>query len=322
MLCAWTMDCDTGNRVTLNDWEPPRTLDDTQPREAAVVGELLDEPRRGCGNTLLSGLVLVVLLAMGLATVTFAGVAGWRDGGIARQTQRAVALAGTLDRQATLGWQDLENRQYELAFYRCDYVATLRPTYPEMRACISTAQAGLNATSTPTATRTLTPATPTPSFTPPPEGSGAFSTEELFARGQEAMRRADYESAMSWLEALRALDANFQRREVEQMLLTTYQALGSQYRFEGRLGEMIVVIRKALRIDPLRDTDWAFTVNAAELYLSARSHLDAGNVALAAQVFRNLMSIAPTFSTDTRTLACRAFAAAGDSASMSQFNCQ
>jgi tetratricopeptide (TPR) repeat protein len=279
-----------------------------------------DEGRRGCGNPLLVGLVAVMLLVMAVATIVLAGIAGWRDGGIARQTQRAAALAATLDRQATLGWQDITNQQYALAFSRCDYVVTLQPFYPEMHACMSTAQAALNATSTPTITPTpvLPTLTPAPSLTPP---TGGFSPEELLARGQEAIRRTDYESAMGWLEALRALDATYRRQEVEDALVQIYQALGQQYRFEGRLSEMVNVIEKALKIRPLTGTDWGFTVDAAKLYMSARGYLDAGNNALAAQVFARLMATAPTFSSDTKVLACKAFAAAGDTASAQKYGC-
>ena len=313
--------------------EPEPTLEDTQPRIVEAVAEDWEEPRRGCGSRLLVALVVLILMGMALVTFALAALAGWRDGGLIRQTERAGAVAGTLDRQATLGWQDLADGRFELAFTRCDYVATLQPGYPDIRSCVSTAQAGLNAspavTSTTTPDAAVSPApvtpspdpgSPTPSLTPPAH-PGGFSTAELFARGEEAARRSDYENAVSWLEALRALDSSYRRSEVENMLLTAYQALGSQYRFEGRLSEMVVVIRKALRINSLSDTDWAFTIDAAELYLSARGYLEAGNIPLAAQVFRTLMERAPTFSTDTKTLACRAFSEAGDTAALSQFEC-
>ncbi|MDW8300717.1 MAG: hypothetical protein RML95_15400, partial [Anaerolineae bacterium] len=258
------------------------------------------------------------LLFMFVAVVSLAGIAGWRDGGIARQTQRAIALAGTLEGQLTLAANDLVNQQYSLARGRCQYILEQQPFNRSAAACLSTAQAGLLATATPTpAPPTATP-TPLPQTPTPTRASGAFTPEELFARGQEAMRRSDWESAMSWLEALRALDGTFRRREVEDMLVTVYQALGNQYRFEGRLSEMVVVIEKALKIRALPDTDWQFTINVTKLYLSARGYLDAGNYALAAEVFTTLMEIAPNY-LNTRELACRAFNAAGDSASSARF---
>jgi tetratricopeptide (TPR) repeat protein len=293
-----------------------QNLEDTQPRRILLPDEE-ESPPSGCGNTLLIGTIALFLLFMFVAVVGLAGVAGWRDGGIARQTQRAVALAGTLEGQLTLAAADLANQQYSLARGRCQYILAQQPFNRSAAECLSTAQAGLLATATPTpAPPTVTPTAPPE--TPMPTLSGAFTPEELFARGQEAMRRSDWESAMSWLEALRALDGTFRRREVEDMLVTVYQALGNQYRFEGRLSEMVVVIEKALKIRALPDTDWQFTINATKLYLSARGYLDAGNFALAAQVFATLMEIAPNY-LNTRELACRAFNAAGDSANVARF---
>lgn len=294
-----------------------QSLEDTQPRRITLPSEE-EPPSGGCGNTLLIGTVALFLLFMFVAVVGLAGLAGWRDGGIARQTQRAVALAGTVEGQLTLAANDLANQQYGLARGRCQYILEQQPFNRSAAECLSTAQAGLLATATPTPVPPTATPTPLPETPMPTPAGGAFTPEELFARGQEAMRRSDWESAMSWLEALRALDGTFRRREVEDMLVTVYQALGNQYRFEGRLSEMVVVIEKALKIRALPDTDWQFTINATKLYLSARGYLDAGNFALAAQVFATLMEIAPSY-LNTRELACRAFNAAGDSANLARF---
>lgn len=306
------------------DQESPVSLEDTQPRKPVLPVEAQheqeEEARRGCGSTLLISLVVLGVLFMMLATVALAGVAGWRDGGLARQTQRAAALVGTLDRQATLAWEGLANKQYELSLARCEYIATLQPLYTGLITCISTARSALSATPTPTLTLTPTPPPDTPVPTPPAGGEAGYTPEALFALGQEALRRPDYEAAMGWLEALRALDGSYRRQEVEDMLVQTYLALGEQYKVERRLSEMVVVIRKALKIRSLPDTDWAFTIDVTELYLSARSHLDSGQYALAAQVFATLMERAPNY-LDTKTLACRAFSQAGASASSAKY-CQ
>lgn len=300
--------------------------EDTQPRPPITFPpppEASPAPS-GCGNSLLILTVLFVLFGICITTVGIAAFAGWRDGGVARRTQQAAAIGGTLDRQATLAWGDIGQQSYELGLARCEYISTLQPFYPNVPLCIATAQAGLNATPTPS------PAPPTP--TPPPApttapivaptpgsaNTGGISTDDLWARAQTAMQQNDTESAVAWLESLRALDVTYRRQEVEDMLINGYIALGTNYRNTGRLAEMVVVIRKALRIRPLAGTDWEFTVNATELYLSARNHYDGGNYALAAQVFARLMEIAPAY-LDTKTLACRAFQAAGDSASLGRF---
>lgn len=68
------------------DPEPERTLEDTQPRVIEAVADDWQEPRRGCGSRLLVGLVVLVLMGMALVTLALAAVAGWRDGGLMRQT--------------------------------------------------------------------------------------------------------------------------------------------------------------------------------------------------------------------------------------------
>lgn len=297
--------------------------EDTQPRPPLNIPPEPPPARAGCGNSLIVLTVLFIVFAMFVTTVGIAAFAGWRDGGVARRTQQAAALIGTLDRQATLAWGDLSQHSYQIGLTRCEYIGTLQPFYPNMPLCVATAQAGLNATATPTAlppTATPTPAPTNPPIAAPTQGgnANAFSQDDLFARAQAAMQTNDTESAVAWLESLRALDVTYRRQEVEDMLVNGYIALGSKYRNENRLSEMVIVIKKALRIRPLTGTDWAFTVDATELYLSARNHFDGGNYALAAQVFALLMERAPTY-LDGKVLACRAFQTAGDSASYAKY---
>ncbi|GAB4548122.1 MAG: hypothetical protein OHK0023_10630 [Anaerolineae bacterium] len=306
---------------------PPRGIPVMLPYQSPTPMMPFEEdvpPQRGCGSTLLGLLLTLMVLFMMVATVAIAGFAGYRDGGILRQTQRSEALVGTAQRQETLASNDLGAGQYSLARSRCEYLITLQPFNQNAVTCLATAQAGLVMTATPTPA----PPTTTPTMPPPTQptvnasgGNAGFTAEELFLRGQTAARSTEWESAIAWFEALRALDGTFRRQEVETALVEAYTALGSQYRYEARYSEMIVVIEKALKIRSLADTDWGFTVNAAKIYLSARNYLDAGSYALAAQDFARLMEIAPQFSSDTRTLACEAFSKAGDSANASRF-CQ
>jgi len=194
-----------------------------------------------------------------------------------------------------------------------------------MSACISQAQQALiGLSATPTPGPSLTPTAVPPTITPTLSASaatseGTFSREDLFVRAQSAIDHIDYESAMQYLEALRGLDANYNRKQVEDMLVQTYEALGRRYQTEGRLSEMIVVIQKALKIRPLPDTDWEFTVNATQLYLDAKGYLVAGDLKNADTVYNRLMEQAPTY-LDTKALACEAFAKAGDTKAQQTFN--
>ena len=320
------------------DAEPALTPDDTQPRPVITTLERADEGTAeegedqsagGCGNPLLVGAVVLAFLCLFVTSVGLSGYAGWRDGVQAAQSRKASTVVAQAGAQATLARQDCDEGRYELCNERCAYVATQQPSFPGMAACMSLAQIALSATPTPSSTPTVMPSTATiaPSAaasTSSPNGgatsNGQMSAEELFARGQEAFRIPDYENAMKWLEALRGLNADFHRKEVEDMLVTTYQALGGQYQYEGRLSEMIIVIKKALQIRALPDTGWEFTVSAAELYLSAKGYLDAGNYELADKVFIRLMDIAPTY-LDSKAQACKAFASAGDTGSTKKYGC-
>ena len=298
------------------DHEPDVSPDDTQPRPA-VSAQIPDEDEKPRSNRLLVVTVFLALTLMCIASITLAGVAGWRDGVSAFQTLKAATQVSYIENQEALAREDLKNERYEIAYERCKYILTLQPYYPGAAACMTTSQLMLSVTPTPTVTATPILPTPTPAPTNTP-GSGMPSAEELFIRGQTAVRDGFYEDAMKWLEALRGLDVNYRRKDVEDLLVKTYLALGDQYKFQGRLSEMVIVIKKALQIRDLSDTSWPFTINVTELYLSGRDYLNGENYALASQVFEKLMAMAPTY-LDTKDLACQAFSKAGNTAALTQY---
>jgi pentatricopeptide repeat protein len=322
------------------DHEPASTLDDTQPRPPVIVetpptvedtSPVKSETQpvqavepvepRGCGNRLLISAVLLAFFFLCVTSVGLAALAGWRDGVTDAQVHKATALVGTVGAQAALASDDCTNGRYELCKERCVYISTVQPFYPGIGNCLSTAQSALNVT--PTATATTPPTAVPPTFTPTLTASnGDFSREELFIRATQAYRTIDYESTVKWLEALRGLDANYRRQEVEDMLVVAYQALGKQYQEDGRLSEMIVAVKKALKIRPLPDTNWEFTVNATQLYLDAKGYVAAGDFGHADSVFKKLldMGISPDY-LDAKRQACQVFASAGDTAATQRYKC-
>ncbi len=304
--------------------EPPPSLEDTQPRP--VVAEPVDAapdiadaadtaeeaPAGGCSNPLLIIAVVMAFACLFVSSIGLAAYAGWRDGAESAQTKKAGTLVSYLGNQATLARGDCDEGRYELCNERCQYVATQQPSFPGMASCMTLAQLALSATPTPSATPTMLPPTPTPSQTPTANVGGLPSPEELFARSQEAIRTEDYESAMKWLEALRGRDADFRRKDVEDMLVKTYLALAGPYKVEKRFSEMIIVVKKAAKIRTL-DGDWDFTAKVAQMYLDAKAALDAQNYALADKDFSWLIENAPLWE-DTRELACKTFNLSGDTA--------
>lgn len=302
--------------------EPPIKASDTQPRRPVMPYPDADE-RRGCANPLLTTIVALMLVGMFVTMVGLAAFAGYRDGGLIRRTQNAVAVVGTMDGQATLAWQDLDSGNFELADVRCKYVIEINPQYSGMRNCISTAQAGIAAlNATPTFTPTPRPTdTPAPTLTPVPVTPTGVNAEALFIRAEEQIARQDDEAARRTLEALRGLDINFRRQQVEDKLVDVYLRLAQKYEFENRIAEMIVVISQAEKIRSLEQTKWPFTAYAAKLYLSAKGYYQAQNYPLAAQVFRNMFASGAENFLDTRKLGCDAFSKAGDTNAIAQY-CQ
>jgi tetratricopeptide (TPR) repeat protein len=296
---------------------PPPALDDTQPRPALTLPP--EEEPRGCANPLLVTLVALALIGMFVTMVALAAFAGYRDGGITRQTQKAVALDGTLNGQATLAWADLERGNFEVADARCKYVIEQQPQYSGMRNCISTAQAALNATPTFTPSAPPTATAVPPTATVPPQTD--VTTDALFTLALEAINKQDYQAAKDYLEALRGKNGNFRRAEVEDNLVKVYLSLAAGYKGQARWAEMILVVRKAEQITNAPIQDWSLEATAAEYYLSAKSYLAAQNYALAAQVFREVMRIAPGYFSDGKALACEAFTRAGDAEALQTYGC-
>jgi hypothetical protein len=292
--------------------EPPITQEDTHPRPLAA-----EEPVSGCRNPLLVVAVGLAFACLFVSSVGLAGYAGWRDGAEFAQTKKSGTLVSYLGNQATLARVDCDEGRYELCNERCKYVATQQPSFPGMASCMTLAQLVLSATPTPSAIPTIAP-TPTQTPTQPPNTGGLPSPEELFARSQEAIRTEDYENAMKWLEALRGRDADFRRKDVEDMLVKTYLALAGRYKLEKRFSEMIIVVKKAAKIRSLAETDWEFTADVAQRYLDAKAALDAQNYALANRGFAWLIENAPAWE-DTKELACQAFQASGDTAQFKKY---
>jgi len=318
------------------DREPQISPDDTQPRKPVTLSEPAvttedTQPRpveTGCTNRLLVIITVVALIAIFFATVGLAAYAGVRDGQQDFRTRAAATQAFAFDDQATRGAQDLADQQYEGALAHCGYVLTQQPYYPGVARCAMTAQAALSATPTPSPTFTSTALPPSATPTLPPVETAAGSADasitidSQIGLAEQAYRSNDYERAQSLLEALRGRpDLNDkQRSTIDDDLFNTYIALAGQYKFDGNLSAMVIVIKAAEKIRSLQDTQWPGELDAAELYLSARGDYDAGNYAQAAKVFPTLLTRYPTY-LDAKTLGCASFAKAGDSADAKKFGC-
>jgi tetratricopeptide (TPR) repeat protein len=300
-----------------------------------VYDDLWDEPaaRSGCGNPLLVLFSVVATAVMVLAIVGLAGLAGYRDGVNDSATRAAQTRVAVLSTQRSAITADLQVGNWEILLARCQYVATLVPADSAAAACIQTATGALNAptgTTPPTAVPTSTPTPPSNAVktgspaVPPPTTDARAQLPGLITQAQAQIKIGELdnlEKARDLLEAVRTVDPLYEQRQVEPALCGVYERLGTIYDSVGRLSEMVIVINKALNMTcRLNRTDWAFTVNAAQLYLDAKAYLDAGNLKDAVRVYRELMRIAPGYQ-NTKDLACQAFKQAGDSAATASYGC-
>lgn len=309
--------------MTSSIYEPPIIETDTKPIRANRPNRMDSGENEGggCLSRLFGLAVFLGIVVMFVAGVALAGFAGARDGRNLRlQAQSGTLTAGYFE-QATLAYQDLDNGLYELALERCNYLIAQQVNFPGADECIRRAQVALAATNTPTPTPepTAIPAT----NTPPPTAQianpdGTIDSAQLLALAQTAFDSGNYTDAEAYLEALRGQDANFERSRTEALLFETYLSLAAQYKASGELSQMVIAARKAGLIRSLDSTDWQFTINTTELYLSAKGYLDAQNYAESARVFGILIQQAPTY-LDTKVLACEAFTKANDTTRYNQY---
>ncbi|MHB8625162.1 MAG: tetratricopeptide repeat protein [Aggregatilineales bacterium] len=326
--------------------EPPILDDDTRPRppieridvqseslSSPVYGEVIeaDAPRRGCANRLLVLFVLASFLFLCIATIGFAGVAGYRDGQATAAVYATNTQIADISTQVSHITQDIQSGRWESALARCQYVATLHPGDPGMVNCIQHAEQVLSVTPTPAATLTSAPTTPlatatilTPTSAPDVTPTVTTNPTEallldLWTRAQETFRQNQYETARGYLEALQEADKTYNAHDVVAMLCSTYESLGNIYQNPAQVSQMVVVMNKALGMNcTLQRTDWAFTVNAAELYLDAKGYLVAGDYSRADTVFKRFMALASGY-LDGKAYACQAFNKTGDSAAIQTY---
>jgi len=332
--------------------EPPIAEDDTRRRqalaaestapiaaEAAAIApdeaEAPIESRGGCARLILPGLVLTALAFICVALVGLAGVAGYRDGVNDGATRAAGTRISAINTQLPRIADDLHAGRFDLALKRCQYVATVRPADPQIVQCLSQAAQALSATPTPspsaTATGTATvaisptasalPASTTPNVPPTATLNGTTGfLDSLWAQAQDSLRKNDYATAIQDLEALREYDPTYNARQIFQTLCSTYETQGRQNEANNQLSEMVVVINKALKLNcTLKATDWTFTIDVVELYLSAKGYADAGNYALADKIFRDQLMPIDSGYLDTKRIACDTFTKAGDTAAFNQY---
>lgn len=191
------------------------STDETQPMH--LTEDKPPVPQRRLPGFLV-GLFAIILLV--LVTVASA-YGGYQQGLEDRIVSESTKMAGDIDRQFELGMEDFENREFERARQRFEYVLSLNPNYPGAIEMLAQALSVINATATPTA---FLPS-PTPTLTPTPD---LRTVQEKYEQAVNNVANQQWETAIETLLSLRREDPNYQAVRVDSLLYVSYRNLGAQ----------------------------------------------------------------------------------------------
>jgi len=209
--------------------------------------------------------ITVILLACAVATIILAGVLGYVDGVKDRkESLRVQALE-----HYRLGMAHMNQAEYELAEAEFEESIRMQPDLKQAWEQLREARARQGSVPTPTSVAVFvpTPAAPPPTRAPsatPPAADNAETKAALLADAEALYAGGAYLDAVSKIEQLLRLDANYNRSQVEDLLFNCYSreglALVSQDRFE----------------EALRYLDLALKLRPAEAALKTERDLAAG----------------------------------------------
>jgi tetratricopeptide (TPR) repeat protein len=212
---------------------------------------------------LLVVLALVVLLGIGALAV----YDGLRD--------RVRLTHETAEQHYTAGLAHLENGEYELAVAELELTLRLVPDYGDAEEKLSEAKARLQSQETPTVEMHQRVAA------------------DLLSQAQAFYEDGKWEDVVLTLERLQALDADYERAAVEDLLFETFYDQGLELINEGRLEEALRSLDEALEVKPGQE-EVLKQRKLAALYLTAISYWGA-NWDKAITNFYELYSIEPDY---------------------------
>ncbi len=285
---------------------PPPPPDDQIARLMAEPEEWAAAPYPAAtpsARLLIAAGVMVSTLCLCLTLVGLAGLAGYRDGLATNDARITQTLATGIAQQYATGVSDLQAGYAELAEARFAWIVeTLRaPTQYALDSPIQLAVARTMAAYTDTPVPTLTP-TPTPTLTPPPTQPATPTPNPLqdpayfYNQAETALRLANYEEAIEWLDALVALDPTYRADEVRALLIKALTQQGKIYLRgqnadgEDKLARGVYLIYRANDLGDIEDTLLGEAI-FVEKYVNARNYVNGGYYAAAIPVLEELCSI-------------------------------
>ncbi len=231
--------------------------------------------RRGCllwSMLAFVGIVLVALIALASA------YAGWNSGiVVARENATATAEADTRE-QCQRIQVDMDAGNQPLAQTRLAYLLLLTPAPPCLVAIIPTATALYQQslpTATPQPTQFIQPtATATSAATQAVlavatiNNDPVYDLESLLLDAQADIVSQEYRRAIDTLDAIMALDENFQHERVRELLFAALISQATGLFRSGKLSEAILTTGRAENYGDVAELNYERAI--AELYLRAQ----------------------------------------------------
>ena len=239
----------------------------TKRRRSARSGGAAEPERSGCGRSLLvlltTLLVIVAIAGIGAAAVYY----GLRD--------RANVEHQAAGEHYSKGLAHLEQEQYELAIAEFELVLQLDPENEPALTKLAETKSHLREQSTPTAVLQK-------------ETAAAY-----YERLQKAFDAKDWPNVLAEADRLLALDPDYRRGDVDQMLFAAFVATGQQLADQDRLEEAIRLFDRALQLQP-DNAQVQHARNLATLYVDALGYWGADWEQTTAQ-FAKLYELAPEY---------------------------
>jgi len=241
---------------------PPPELDSaggsrTPPSSESGLATRL--PRKASVRLILLAGILGLLLIAALSAF-----GGYRSGINARTQAESTAKALGAKEQFDLALQDLQNKDYERARQRFEYVIQLEPGFPGVTDKLAEVLLELSITATPTFV-------PTPTLTPTPD---TRTEDQLFNQAGESLYNKDWSTAIDTALTLRKVKPDYKAVQVDGVLYVAYRNRGSDKILkEGDLEGGIYDLTLAERFAPL-DADAKSYLTWARLYILGASFWD------------------------------------------------
>jgi tetratricopeptide (TPR) repeat protein len=260
------------------------------------------EPVRSGPGCALYGIIGVLAIGFALAIVLLAGAAGWTSGQrLAQEYATATQNAAITDQISRIPG-DVSSRNSVMLNARIEFLATLTPGVPGMAEVMQTATALFNElqpTITPELTVQATQGAATPTaqaqvvITQAPDGQ--YDLPGLLEEASAMVSVAQYDEAIDLLDAIIAVDENFERENVRALML---EALSTQalnlFRTGTSLAKAINLAERAKEFGLSPNSDLFYEQYIAGLYLQAKSAVGS-NYPVAIQALSEIYNTAPNY---------------------------